>query len=199
MGYEATPIEIAFGSPLKDPNSDAELRHRRRERIAATPNTNTNTNSHVADEPAQPVAKKRRKNVYENECTRPVTSGAETGPRCESSSPGGNGMFVSCPRCMHVLGMQSSAAALPYGEPETLHSRRLVDEFRADIPRKKSGGNGQKQPSSNGIPMQTVEVPEPVAQFIKTVFKFNIPSELMYAIAVLVVILLVAMADRRRM
>jgi hypothetical protein len=204
MGLEATPLDLAFASNYRDVNADAELRHKRRERIVdQPPSTRKSVDFDNSVNNTVQQKQKKRKTVYDMECNQPATDMSQTGPRCNPASRT-KGDDISCPHCLQVLNIEpdspTSSSYLSYGQPQNTPMRSIVDDMRPYYVNSKdsrvAAPVSQPQPPSQSIPSSMyIPIPEPIAQLIRSAA--NIPSEVFYAMVILIIILLVAMADRQ--
>lgn len=135
---EAALLSEAFTTTLIPTDTDAELRHRRREKYAPQPKTRPHLESKGVRRPEKPA---RKVSWYDMECGTPPTSADEAGPRCPRTKKGvDNGPAQTCPHCLQVIGLadpdayDTSGKMLPgfgFEDPyEELPVHPLVDEMR---------------------------------------------------------------------
>ena len=170
---EAVPLDIAFGPVIHSGEMESELRHKRRDRVASTPPAPN-------DAGLPPQKRSKKPAYYDSECTRPIPTTTPT----------------TCPHCMHVLEMrtgvdpdQSASANLPYGTPENTPLRPLVREHMHDGPTAAPPQSSMMQTQSYQQPQISIE---PVVRAIR-----SLSPEIVYALALLLIVLLVAWLDSR--
>ena len=135
-----TPVslDVAFSSMLITNNDiDSELRHKRHERMIPHPNKSDSNESIRAVPHRQKTRKNKHSSQYDLQCNDPYASTAEEGPRCTLQAKGkAGGTTVTCPHCMHVLGLvdpdEIPSAGMPFANEtydESYPTLALVDEM----------------------------------------------------------------------
>lgn len=133
MMLSAAPLETAFNTPLVPADADADLRHKRRERVAAHPKKPRHEPTEL---PARAGPRKNKKvNQYALQCNEPYAPMNETGPRCGEESRGETGPRVTCPHCQAVLGLSdideepSPAMLNPFDHAEYVGAASEIEEL----------------------------------------------------------------------
>ena len=180
---EAAPLDIAYTTTLIPKDLDADLRLKRRER--------------VADVPAKPyyqgkceksrTSKKPRSSPYDMACGSPATSVDEAGPRCPTDSHSSAfSPSVTCPNCMYVLGLAEPDA---YGSSMCAGSTDPSDM----VPPQPAAIRAVPGPAMPTAPVMMQ--PPSIMQYIASL---NLKPELVYALLVMIGLFLILAFDRRR-
>lgn len=125
---QATPLDIAFTTMIIPSDVDADIRHRRRERIPSRATDDVVVAAKTRARPRRP-----RSDAFELECDNPVTDMSNGGPRCGGAPRRAKRTPSQCPHCMQALvdrDDETPTVGLPFASSEPGYpNSRLVDDI----------------------------------------------------------------------
>lgn len=189
------PLDVAFSSMLISNDSDAIVRHARRERVAPHPLRKSSGAKSIA-----PRERSRSKypSRYDLECDAPVASVEEDGPRCDMKSSSKRSSTLTCPHCAHVLGISDPdnipQAGMPFSDEEPYPHLAMVDEL-APV---RGGGTKKKRDERTDAATRAHSTYQPtlIDDAVRTTQ--SVRPEVAYAIMIILGLLLIDSIMKKR-